>query len=228
MVIDKNKKHILTNYQSIRKGWKANDSDHNTEYMDLDLKIESRKPERIEIFNFKDKEGQVKFKEITSLTSEFSSCLKTDASLVEQIEKWQELLKSFCNQAFKKIRIKDRSMKPINKEISNLIDKRNDLLGKDRENKNIKDDLESINNEIANREAEDNRNKLVENFQYFSENPDKINMSQMWKLLKKLWPKTGISLPTSKKNHKGKSVSGAEELKILMAKEYKQRLRTRL
>ena len=72
-------------------------------------------------------------------------------------------------------------MKPINKEISNMIDKRNDLLGKDRENKNIKDDLESINNEIANREAEDNRNKLVENLQYFSENPDKINMSQMWK-----------------------------------------------
>ena len=51
-------------------------------------------------------------------------------------------------------------------------------------------------------------------------------MSQMWKLLKKLWLKTGISLPTSKKNHKGKIVSGAEELKLLMAKEYKQRLRT--
>jgi hypothetical protein len=49
----------------------------------------------------------------------------------------------------------------------------------------------------------------------------------MWKLLKKLWPKTGNSLPTAKKNHKGKIVSGPKELKILMAKEYKQRLRNR-
>ena len=52
-------------------------------------------------------------------------------------------------------------------------------------------------------------------------------MSHMWKLLKKLWPKTGNSLPTAKKNHKGKIVSGPKELKILMAKEYKQRLRNR-
>ena len=52
-------------------------------------------------------------------------------------------------------------------------------------------------------------------------------MSHMWKLLKKLWPKTGNSLPTAKKNHRGKIVSGPKELKILMAKEYKQRLRNR-
>ena len=76
-------------------------------------------------------------------------------------------------------------------------------------------------------EAEEDRNKLVDNFQYFSYIPDSLNMSQMWKLMKKLWPKVGISLPTAKRNHKGKIVSGARELKTLLAKEYKERLRTR-
>ena len=49
----------------------------------------------------------------------------------------------------------------------------------------------------------------------------------MWKLLKKLWPKNGNSLPIAKKNHHGKIVSGANELKILLAKEYRERLRSR-
>ena len=41
MVIDESKSHILTNYQHVRKGGKAINSDPNTQYMDLDLKIES-------------------------------------------------------------------------------------------------------------------------------------------------------------------------------------------
>ena len=81
--------------------------------------------------------------------------------------------------------------------------------------------------DISSLEAEDNRNKLFENFQYFNDNPESINMSQMWKLMKKIWPKVGISLPTAKRNHMGKIVSGAKELKILLAKEYKERLRSR-
>jgi hypothetical protein len=76
-------------------------------------------------------------------------------------------------------------------------------------------------------EAEDNRTKLLENFKYFSDNPENINMSKMWKLLKKISPKVGKSLPTAKKNHRGRIISGARGLKTLLAKEYKERLRTR-
>ena len=47
----------------------------------------------------------------------------------------------------------------------------------------------------------------------------------MWK--SKLWPKNGISLPTAKKNHKGKLISAPGDIKKLMAKEYKDRLRSR-
>jgi hypothetical protein len=68
MVIDEEKKHILTNYKPARARAKANDSDHFTEVMDLRLELIADKPLRNEIFNFKDKESQAYFKEISSKT----------------------------------------------------------------------------------------------------------------------------------------------------------------
>ena len=61
-------------------------------------------------------------------------------------------------------------------------------------------------------EAEENRSKILKNFKYFSDNPENLNMSGMWKLLKKMWPKQN-SLPTAKRNHRGEIVSGSRVLK---------------
>ena len=88
-------------------------------------------------------------------------------------------------------------------------------------------EIELLNNKIADMEAEANRNTIVKNFAKFSKDPENINMSGMWKLLKKVFPQGNLSLPVAKKNHKGKVISGAQELKTLLAKEYKERLRTR-
>ena len=44
MVIDEDKSYVLTNYKNVKKGGEAIDSDHLTQYMDLDLKFESEKP----------------------------------------------------------------------------------------------------------------------------------------------------------------------------------------
>ena len=226
MVIDEEKKFVLTNYEQVRKGGTAVDADHHTQFMDLDLEIRSEKPERIEIFNFKNEEGQQKFNQLTSETSAFSDCFKNDAPLSTQIENWHELLKSVCSESFKKIRIKNKKFIPISKEMSNLINQRNELnIGTDDPGRKI--NLDKINHQISTMEAVENRNKLMENFKYFSDNPEKINLSKMWKLLKKISPKNGTSLPTAKKNHKGRIISGARELKTLLSKEYKERLRTR-
>ena len=225
MVIDEDKRYILTNYQKVRRGGQATDSDHYTQFMDLNLKIKNVKPERLYLYNFKSKECQMKFNQMTSETSEFSKCFQSEAPLVQQIDDWQRVLKSFCRKTFTKIRIKDKNIIPINKKISQLISLRNELLRYD--DQASKNKVEELNNDISSLEAEDNRNKLFENFQYFNDNPESINMSQMWKLMKKIWPKVGISLPTAKRNHMGKIVSGAKELKILLAKEYKERLRSR-
>ena len=146
--------------------------------------------------------------------------------LLLQIKEWKTILEKFCQNSFRKIRIRKKKRKPINKNLSNLIDERNRLMTNcdDPETK-IKIDQISIT--IADEEAEENRAKIMENFKDLSEDPENINLQQMWKMCKRLWPKTGVTLPTAKRNHMGKIVTGPREIKIVLAKEYKDRLRSR-
>ena len=84
MVIDEDKNYILTNYEQIRRGGKASDSDHNTLFMDLNLKILAAKPLRREIWNFKNKQSQEKFKQETSKTRDFTNCFQNDLDVEKQ------------------------------------------------------------------------------------------------------------------------------------------------
>ena len=200
MVIDESKKYILTNYQQAKSKGKATDSDHLTEYMDIDLKFSSEKPDKIEVFNFKDFNSQKAFKKSTSEAADFSNCFLDDAPLKSQIENWRKVLNSHCKKSFKKIRIRKRKLKPIQANIAKLINKRNDLSKDD----NAKNEIQALDEEIANKEAEENRNIIVKNFKQFSDNLESINVNQMWKHLKTLWPKTSAILPTAKRNHRGR------------------------
>ena len=110
--------------------------------------------------------------------------------------------------------------------MASLINERN-ALSKKVETLEIKRKIDEVSKQIFEIEAEDNRNKIMKNFKQFSNNPENINMQKMWKILKSIWPKTGSSLPAAKKNHKGKIVTGPKDLKILLAREYKDRLRSR-
>ena len=222
MVIDETKNHILTNYHPAKTSGKAVDSDHMTEYMDVNLKFSKVRPERQEMFNFKDKEGLNKFKILTSETREFSECFNKNAPLTTQVENWRKVLGLKCKKSFKKIRIKSKGKKPVNKTVANLIDKRNKLTQEDQNNQ-----LDELDKAIANLEAEEIRDEIMKKFKYYSDNPENIDMNKMWKLLKKVSPKMIPTLPTAKRNHKGRIISGPEEIKKLLAKEYKNRLRKR-
>ena len=223
MVIDEKNKYILTNYKTVKQTGKAVDSDHKTEYMDLNLKIIREKPIRREIYHFKDLKGQAEFKRLTSETQEFTKCFENGLSLQKQIELWQQVLKNVCKKAFKKIRVtKQKRSKPINQELAELINRRNKLQNTEEVN-----DIKDIEELISDIEAKENRDLIFKNFQSFNENPEAVNMAQIWKLMKKLWPKHGNILPVAKKNHLGKIISGPNEIKSLLAKEYKDRLRNR-
>ena len=50
--------------------------------------------------------------------------------------------------------------------------------------------LFEINKKIGEEEASENRNKIIKNFKTLSDNPENINLAQMWKLCKKIWPKS--------------------------------------
>ena len=196
MVIDEQKKYVLTNYYPARKSSKAIDSDHFTEYMDINLKFSKSKPERTEIFNFKNVEGQNKFKISTSETKEFTNCFDTRLPLQNQVEKWRQVLRKHCRKSFNKIRIKKKNNKPMNKYLVNMINKRNIL---SKAGSTIA--LAELDKSIAIFEAKEIRDTIMKNFKFYSDNPENISLQKMWKLLKKVKPKTNPTLPTAKRNH---------------------------
>ena len=224
MVVDEENKYVLTNYKAARKGETAKNSDHATEYMDVDLKIASEKPKRKVMWNFKNKSGQQKFKKLTSETNDFSACFDNKLNVIEQIDKWRTVFNVNVQNAFKRIRITKRSkIKTISPVISSLINERNRLF-KIGEN-NIK--LKELDEKISNLEAKINYEQVKNNFQNLSQDPENVNIQEIWKKMNKLWPKFKSILPSGKKNHFGKVISDPKELKKLLAKEYKERLRTR-
>ena len=67
----------------------------------------------------------------------------------------------------------------------------------------------------------------MKHFKKFNDNPENVNITEMWKALKKVCPKFKSNVPVAKKDFKGKLITEPKEIKKLLAKEYKQRLRNR-
>ena len=143
MFIDEDKKYVLTNYENVRKGGKANDTDHATEYMDLELKVITKKPVRNEIWNFKCRESQEAFRKQTSDTDLFTNCFENELPLMKQIENWKIVLNRSIKEAFKKVRIKNNPKPIVDPRMSGLIDKLNKLVDEGRNKKEI-DEIEQL------------------------------------------------------------------------------------
>ena len=76
MIIDNNRQYTLTNYKGAKHGKKAVDSDHMMLCITINLNITPQKPQRLQLFDFKNKNGQVLFKKLTSETKQFTNCFK--------------------------------------------------------------------------------------------------------------------------------------------------------
>ena len=74
--------------------------------------------------------------------------------------------------------------------------------------------------------AEEGKSKAYKFKKYCSQSGS-VNVSEMWKLKKKLWPKNIEHIQTGKINHQGKLITAPEDLKKLLGKEYFERLRPR-
>ena len=68
------------------------------------------------------------------------------------------------------------------------------MLARSLENTN---EIHQLDQKIADIEAEENYKIIVDNFSQFAEDPENINRGKMWKLLGKLWPKHGPTIPTA-------------------------------
>ena len=225
MVIDDKKGNILTNYFGPKKGKKAVDTDHMTMMLKMNLKTSSQKSQRIEIFDFKNKKGQQTFKQCTTQTNEFTDCFKDLSPLSDQCYKWLATLEAHCVKAYPIIRIRNKNMKTSAAE--KMIEERNKLKKLVDDGDSFKEGkLNDIEKKISEVIAEEEKSKASQ-FQKYCNDFGSINVTEMWKLKKHIWPKKKETLPTAKKNNQGKLVTNPNELKELYAKEFKERLRKR-
>ena len=102
------------------------ESDHNVEILELNLQFSNMKPSREEFFDFKNKNSQVLFKNLTTNTKDFLECFENSLKFEEQASKWKKLLNDYFHKAFKKIRISNKN-KIKSSDIKELIQKRKHL-----------------------------------------------------------------------------------------------------
>ena len=123
----------------------------------------------------------------------------------------------------RKVRIKTNQKVKLSPQMTRLINLRNKLSNIDANKKEIN----NLEIEIADMEAKNKRSKILKFFKKYSENPERVNLNEVWRTLEKLWPKVQKKIPIAKKNHFGQIISEPKLLKKLLAKEYRIRLRTR-
>ena len=95
---------------------------------DIDYII--KKPEiRQEIFNFKSKESQKKFFNVTNFSNKFGSCFNPNYTPEQNMNKYFKTLDDVLHQCFEKIRIKSRgpSKNPRKSDIQIKIEERSNM-----------------------------------------------------------------------------------------------------
>ena len=202
------------------------ESDHNPLFLYLDLLFSKLKNERIEVFQFRNKESQLLFNTQTSNTSEFTECFQNDLSFQEQSSNWRTVLNKYFQKSFKKIRITNKQNKK-HSEINMLMERRRILRKKDFLKENEEEELSKLEERIAAQCEEVNRRKVTDNFKEINGKEGELRHQGIWKLKKKYFPKIKPSLPAGKKNMKGQLITNPAELKELYLQTFKHRLRQR-
>jgi hypothetical protein len=111
----------------------------------------------------------------------------------------------------------------------NLMRERNILKKKQDENNTNNDEdsnIKKLEEEISEILAEEGRSK-AHKFKKYCAQYGSVNVSEMWNLKKRLWPKRKPSSHSGKINHQGKLVTSPDEIRKLLLKEYTERLRVR-
>ena len=180
LVIDEKREHVLTKITKSKRGTQKVESDHNALISRFKLEWSHQKKERIETFNYKNKECQLKFKENTTKTSSLSSIFDTREDLNIATKHFIKRLNGFIFESFKKIRISEK----FNSEIVQLFEKRRILRSKD--DQTSKDELEKVEEELADKCAKDNYDKIMEEIKDIDCEEGGVHSGKLWSLKRKL------------------------------------------
>ena len=97
----------------------------------------------------------------------------------------------------------------------------------EEEENDARDRITKLEEEICDMVAEENREKVVNNFKLLANPGGLCNTNGMWSLKRKVFPKIKESLPFGKKDFDGKIITAQSELKKLYLETFVHRLRHR-
>jgi hypothetical protein len=129
-------------------------------------------------------------------TTSLSSIFDTKDDLNVATKHFIKRLNGYIHQSFKKIRISEKS----NDEISQLFEKRRHLRNKD--DKESKDELARVEEELANKCAKDNYEKIMEDIKDIDCEEGGVHSGRLWNLKRKLCPRSRDP-PTAKLDSSG-------------------------
>ena len=143
-----------------------------------------------------------------------------------QTKKWFQTLQKKIQLSFKKIRI----CKPKEDETSKLFQLRGNLRQKlklsDEEDKDaIIEEIQETEDKLSILTAEENKNKVIKNFEALANTDGSCNINGIWKMKKKMFPKNKQAIPVAKKDMDGKILSSQEDIKKLYVETFTHRLR---
>ena len=188
------------------------------------------KSERIEIYNYRNKEDFETFRVETEDNVELRECFNDeDEDLEVASKRWLSLVNKNIKRCFKKIRIKKGK---IDKELEELFQKKDRLktmLAQTDENNpkadEIEDEIEKVVDDIANHCGKRNKDIATEYLEKMKDPLDGFNQIGTWNLKKKLSPKNSQEPPMAKKDSLGNLVTDKAELEKLYLETYVNRLK---
>ena len=218
ILIDENEDHALTKIVKTKNGISNKASDHNTIITKFNIKWSSKlRKNRIEMFNLKNKECQIKFKEITSKTSILTEAFNSSDDLNTCTRNFLKSLNNCIRICFKKVRITEQT----NKEIDALFNQRQIL----RNKKDVasRKELENVESKLADLCAQQNYEKIKDEIDAINYDEGGVNSGHLWKLKKKISPKCRDP-PTAMLDQYGNILTGEKAIENLAVETYRKRL----
>ena len=235
MIIDEERIFCLSNFAQYKKNKRVVETDHNLMIAEFDISVPKRKPERVEIYNLRNRICQEAFTKETEENKELLECLETSLPFENQCRKWLKTFNNTLYKCFKKVRIvNNERKKDANAE---LLQERVDLKKEEKANEiseemriKIEERIVQIEDEIGTEVSENYVKEIYDTLHELGGDGQHLKGSdrkKMWEILKRKYPKILPAVPVGKKDKAGNIITNHEGLKDLYLKTYKHRLRNR-
>ena len=236
MIIDEERDYPLSNFSQIKKNGKVIETDHNGLILEMTINVRKQKPERVEIFNLKNKACQEAFRMETDRNNELLTSFNDNFTDEVQCQNWFKTFNHILHKCFRKVRVVENKNK-TDRGTDNMIRERIELKKESKSNQIDEHMKEKINVRIAEIEekigdniAQEFLESLDDAIKEVGGEKDDISgagRSKIWKVLKKKYPRQLNVIPVGKRDRSGNIITNHTNLKHLYLETYLHRLRNR-